>query len=550
MQRMTTAEATIESLIRHGIDTIYALPGVHNDHLFDAIFRCGNRIRVLHTRHEQTAAYMALGAALATGRPQVFCVVPGPGLLNASAALLTAYAQGAPVLALIGQIPQASIDRGYGHLHELPDQLGLMRHMTKYAARIRGPSDAPGLVNEAIRAALSGRQRPVALECAIDIWGRVGAVDFPEILPPVRPEVDLDAVERAAEILGGSRRPALIVGGGALGAATQVRAVAELLEAPVISFRRGRGVLPTSHRLHAPYPVGHRLWKDVDAVLAVGTRMHAQHAWWGTDPELSIVRVDIDPEETHRFRAPACAVVGDSADVLDALLARLPAHNRKRPSREKEFASHRAWFTERMSRLEPQASFLNAIRAALPPDGILVDEVTQMGFASRMGFPVDGPRDHLTPGYQENLGWGYGTALGAKAACPDRAVVAITGDGGFMYQANELATAKRHNIGVVSVVFDDGTFGNVKRIQAEQFGGRLIANDLANPDFVKFARSFGIAASKASDPDQLEDALRRAIRSKAPTLIHVPVGELPSIWDLIALPRVRGFEDSWRSTAP
>ena len=160
MSHQTTAEAVIESLLRHGIDTLYALPGVHNDHLFDAAQRAGDRLRVIHTRHEQTAAYMALGAALVTGKPQAFAVVPGPGLLNASAALLTAYGMGAPVIALVGQIASFAIDQGHGHLHEIHDQLGLLRHITRHAARIRTPHEAPALVDEAIRIACGGRPGP------------------------------------------------------------------------------------------------------------------------------------------------------------------------------------------------------------------------------------------------------------------------------------------------------------------------------------------------------------------------------------------------------
>ena len=244
MQHMRTADAVIESLIRHGIDTLYALPGVHNDHLFDAAHRAQDRFRVLHPRHEQTAAYMALGAALVTGKPQAFAVVPGPGLLNASAALLTAYGMGAPVIALVGQIPSFAIDQGHGHLHEIHDQLGLLRHITKHAARIRAPHEAPALVAEAMRIACSGRQRPVALECAIDTWGATGAVEFPDIAAPTVPPVDADAVTRAAKILGQAERPLIVVGGGALDAGPEVQAIAEALA--------GAGVVvPSRPRCHS-----------------------------------------------------------------------------------------------------------------------------------------------------------------------------------------------------------------------------------------------------------------------------------------------------------
>ncbi len=547
--RMTTAEAVIESLLQHGIDTLYALPGVHNDHLFDAAQRAGERLRVIHPRHEQTAAYMALGAALVTGKPQAFAVVPGPGLLNASAALLTAYGMGAPVIAIAGQIASFAIDQGHGHLHEIHDQLGLLRHITRHAMRIRAPHEAPALVAEAVRIATSGRQGPVALECAIDVWGMQGAVEWPPIIPPAPPPVDADAVRRAAEILGKAQRPLIVVGGGALDAGPEVQAVAEALQAPVSSFRRGRGVIPTSHALAASFTEGHAFWKNADAVLAIGTRLYWQQSTWGVDEGLSIVRLDIDPEEVNRFRRPTCALIGDATVTLRALRTALAEFNRPR-QRDAEFSPVRSAFAERLNRLEPQMSFLRAIRAALPADGIYVEEVTQVGFASRLAFPVTGPRTFLSPGYQDTLGWGYGTALGAQAAAPGRKVVLATGDGGFMYQAAELATAMHHRLPVVVVVFDDGAFGNVRRIQQERYGNRLIACDLTNPDFVKFAESFGMAAFRADTADRLEAALRNAFSLNVPALVHVKVGELPSPWDMILLPRVRGFADAWRPTLP
>jgi acetolactate synthase-1/2/3 large subunit len=541
MPRLSTAEATVETLLRHGLDTVYALPGLHNDPLFDAFYHAADRLRVIHPRHEQTAAYMALGAALATGKPQAFAVVPGPGLLNASAALLTAYGMNAPVLALVGQIPQADIDRGHGHLHEIHDQLGLMRHITKWAERIRSPQDAPALVSQAIWQATSGRPRPVALECALDTWAKRAEVALPDgPLPMPAHAIDDEAIATAARILGAAERPMLVLGGGAQDASAEVVRIAEMLEAPVTSYRRGRGVIPSSHRLAVDMPIGHRLWKDADAVLAVGTRFFIQNGGWGIDDRLKVVRIDIDPEEPDRLRKPDVALVGDAASQLRALIAALPKHNRQRASRAAEIDGHRAWLAERLSRLEPQVSFLKAIRAALPEDGIFVDEVSQIGFASRVALPIEKPRTFLSPGYQDNLGWGFGTALGAKAAMPDRKVLAITGDGGFLYQIGELATAARHNIAVVVVVFDNGSFGNVKRIQQERYGNRLIASDLTNPDFAKLADSFGIASFKATDATQLEHVLHKAFALDAPALVWVPHGDVPSPWDLIMMPKVRG----------
>jgi acetolactate synthase-1/2/3 large subunit len=546
MPRQTTGEATVEALLAHGIDTLYALPGVNNDFLFDAVAQSG-RMRLLHPRHEQAAGYMALGAALATGQPQAFAVVPGPGLLNAGAALLTAYGTGAPVLALVGQIPSDAIDRAWGHLHEIPDQLGLLRHITKHAARIPGPADAPRLIAEAIRATLSGRRRPAALECGIDTWGRPGMATPVAPLAIERPAIDQLAIDQAAALLAKAERPLILAGGGALDAAPELLALAERLGAPVGTYRRGRGVLPTTHPLATSLPVTHRLWKEADVVLGIGTRMHFAQSNWGTDEAMKIIRLDIDAEEHFRFRRPDVAIHADAADGARALLAALPATPR---APRAEIAAHQAWFAARIATQEPQMGYLRALRAALPEDGIVVEDVTQVGFMGRLAFEVAAPRRYISPGYQDNLGWAYGTALGVQAALPDRAVVAICGDGGFMYQAQELATAMHHRLPLVAVVFDDGAFGNVKRIQAERFGNRQIAADLTNPDFTRFAESFGMNAWRVDSPEAFEPALREALSRREPALIHARVGEMPSPWDMLALPRVRGFHDAWRPSLP
>lgn len=352
-----------------------------------------------------------------------------------------------------------------------------------------------------------------------------------------RPPVDDEAVARAAAILGRAKRPIIVVGGGAQHVSNEVTALAELLEAPVIAYRRGQGVLSARHRLSVNIPIGHRLWKDADAVLAIGTRLLIQQTQWGIDANLPIVRIDIEPEEPARLATPDVSLIGDAADYAAALLDAVPAHNIKRPAID--LAPYRVWLAERLSQLEPQVSFLRALRAALPENGVFVDEVTQLGFASRLAFPVHAPRTYLSPGYQDTLGWGYGTALGVKAARRDLPVLAISGDGGFLYQATELATAIHHHIAVVVVVFDNHAFGNVRLIQKARFGGRLIADTLTSPDFVKLAESFGVAAFRAVTPAELERAVGDAFASGRPALVHVPCGELPSPWDLIMMPRVR-----------
>ena len=538
---LSTAQAVVSMLELNGIDTLFCLPGVQNDPFFDALYDRTNAIRPIHARHEQACAYMALGYSMAAGKPSAYVVVPGPGFLNTTAALSTAYAVNAPVLALTGQIQQSMIGRNVGLLHELPDQLAIMRGLTKWADRIPSPAGAPGLVNEAFRRMLSGRQRPVGLECAMDTWARRAPVEL--IATPVVADpcpVDEEAVERAAKLLGTAKRPMIVVGGGAQHAGEYVQRIAEMVEAPVMTGRMGQGVIDGRHRLSITAPAGYRFWGEADVVLAVGTRLQPQQQNWGMDDALKIIRIDVDSDELDRHRKPEIGIVGDAAATLKALADRLGKHNAKRNGRADEVADIKAAATKTISdTLAPQITYLEAIRKALPDDGILVDELTQMGYAARFAYPTYKPRTFLSTGYQGTLGWGYATSLGAKVAKPDSAVVSISGDGGFLFTAMEMATAAQHGIGVVAVVFSDGAYGNVRRIQQQSFNNRTIASDLKNPDFVKMGESFGIESVRVGSPDELGAAISRGIAKGAPMLIDCPVGQLPDPWPLVQLPRIR-----------
>jgi acetolactate synthase-1/2/3 large subunit len=462
-------------------------------------------------------------------------------LLNSGAALLTAYGMNAPVLAIIGQIPAAAIGKDQGHLHEIRDQAGIVARLVDHYSHIKGPAEASIKVTKAIQAMSRGRPGPAALECAIDVWGKRGLV--PAVIPPSpprAPRIDDDKVRAAAKLLGKAKRVLIVAGGGAQDASLEVTLLSGMLQAPVLGYRRGRGVLDSRDPLSVTLPLGRELWAEADAVLAIGTRLLNPMTHWGIDKNLQIVRVDADPEEPARLYKPKIALIGDAAPILRRLIDELARFNRKRTSRRNEMQERQAKLRQRLNKIAPQLAFLEAIRAELPEDGIYVDEVTQIGFAARLALPVYKPRTFLSPGYQDNLGWGYATALGAQHARPDVPVLSINGDGGFLYTGNELATAMRHRIPLVALVFVDGAFGNVRRIQQEQFGNRLIACDLANPDFVKYAESFGAAGRRARGPDELRLALRDAFARREPTLIEVPVPAMPSPWEFIHMPRVRG----------
>ncbi len=540
LARLNCAESVIKILIANGIDKLYCLPGVQNDDFFDALVRTGQGIEPIHARHEQASAYMALGAAMATGKPQAYCVVPGPGFLNTTTALATAQSLCQPVLAISGQIFEDKIGKGLGYLHEIPNQLGIMRTLTKWAEHINGPEDAPGKAREAFRQMLSGAPAPVGIECGWDMWKRAADVAVDD--EPVRretPAVDQDAAEAAARLLAGSKRPLIWVGGGAIEAAAEVQQLAEMLQAPVVSFRSGAGILDTRHVLAQRTTGAYRLWKDMDVLFGIGTRLHNQQDW-GTDEEMKVIHLDIDPTRPGRIRTPDVKMIADAKEGLAAIIARIGRHLGKRASRRDEMRSVKADVERELQALAPQKAWIDALRKAVPDDGIVVEELTQVSYVSRVMYPVYAPRTYIASGYQGTLGWGYSTALGAKAAVGDRAVVSVSGDGGFMFGMQEIATATRHNIPLVGVVFNDNAYGNVRRMQQLNYDGRVVASDLKNPDFVKLGKSFGIRATRADAPAKLTSQIKAALKANEPALIEVPVGPFPDPWHLFQRKKLRG----------
>jgi acetolactate synthase-1/2/3 large subunit len=531
MPRLTGGQALVESLKREGVDTVFGLPGVQLDWAFDALYAARDTIKVIHTRHEQATAYMADGYARTTGKVGSFIVVPGPGVLNAAGALATAYSVNSPVLCITGQIQSDLIGIGRGVLHEIDDQLGMLRHVTKWNARAMTPNEVPIVVHEAFRQLRSGRPRPVEIEIPPDVLQREADVELRQPLAPDKAPGDPALLERAAELLGKAERPLIIAGGGVMAAEAweQVRAVAELLDAPVVMTSNGRGTLSDRHPLAAIQLALTELLPRSDVVLGIGTRMLGfGSAPVRPTPGASVIRIDADPAQLNRTIVSTVAIAADAKLALADLAERIGKHNRQRASRRDEVAAIRKTLQDTLNTAQPQSSLGLALRSAIPDDAIIVDESTQVGYWSRSGMPIYGPRTYVTSGYQGTLGYGFPTALGAKVGNPDKKVLSFNGDGGFMFNAQELATAVQHRIGVAIVVFDDGAFGNVKRIQQESFGGKEIASTLKNPSFAELGKTFGMPSVRADGADALEGALREAMTEDGPVMIEVPVGPMPN----------------------
>jgi acetolactate synthase-1/2/3 large subunit len=533
---MTGGEAIVQSLLLHGVDTVFAIPGVQTYALFDAWQRAGDRVRVIGPRHEQTTAYMAFGYAKSTGKPGVYSVVPGPGVLNTTAALCSAYGASAPVLCVTGQVPSDYIGSGKGHLHELPDQLATLRTLTKWAARIDHPAEAPQLVAEAFRQMLAGRPRPAALEMPWNVFGMQAPVELvapPDSYPAMQPDPDL--LERAARLLEHAHNPMIMVGGGAQHAAPEVRALAELIQAPVVPFRSGRGVVGDDHPLGFTCAAGFKRWRETDLLIGIGSRLELQWFRWPDQPAgLKVVNVDIDPTQMARIK-PTVGIVGDAKEATAQLAEAAQRLGVRRAARHAEFQAVKDRTLAEIRKIQPHIEYLDVIRQVLPRDGFFVEEICQAGFTSYYGLPVYLPRTFVSCGHQGTLGFGFPTALGVKVGNPDKAVVSIAGDGGFMFGVQDLATAVQYGINVVTVLFNNGAYGNVLRDQQRLFDGRLIGSELRNPDFVKLAESFGVAAARVGTPAQLKAELDRALARDAPALIEVTVDRRSEVspWEFL-----------------
>jgi acetolactate synthase-1/2/3 large subunit len=527
MARMTGGEALVATLRREGTQVVFGLPGVQIYGVMAAL-RDEPGIRFIATRHEQATVYMADGYARAGGRYGVALVVPGPGLLNAAGALSTAYAASSPVLVVSGQVPRASLGRNVGVLHEVNDQLDAIAPITKWRRRVLEVAEVPAATREAIRQLKTGRPRPVEIELPPETMEDADDVTLLDPLDVRRPPAARADVERAAEMLLGASRPVLYAGGGVHGAGAHqaVADVAEYLQTAVIQSAEGKGAISDHSDLslgaavYSQSPLKKYL-EQADVVLAVGSRC----ALTGFRAEQHVIQIDVDPDEIGRNHARTFGLVGDARATLEQLLERLRAAAPPRASRKTEREAVRAQIAAAATQ-EPQASITRALRAATPEDAIVVADMTQIGYYTRPFWPVYRPRTYLTSSYSGNLGYAFPTALGAKVACPDQVVIAIAGDGGFLYAVQELATAVRYGINVIALVFNDNAYGNVARDLDEAWGGTH-GTDLHNPDFMKLADAFGAAGLRARGPEGVGDVVREAIRLDRPAIVEVPVGRMP-----------------------
>ena len=527
MAGLNGAQAMFQQLVMEGVTDIFSLPGAQIMSAFDVLHEMQDQINLVHTRHEQATTYMADGYAKVSGKPGVAMVVPGPGALNATAGLGTAYASSSPVLLISGQIPSTLLGKDTGQLHEVSEQLDVFKPITKWNHRISDVSEVPAAVHEAFRQMTTGRPGPVELEIAPDILTQPGSVDLVEKELYPHPKATREQIIAAVKLISSAESPTIVAGGGSVssGASEQVRRLAELLQIPVMTSPQAKGIIPEDSHLAAGVnsAVGpaKTVLPDTDLVIAIGTRLSLRGI--STDEMPPVLQIDVEQDQIGKQYPAELGIVGDAAETLTALIGALSVDDSKLPKRRERAERLKKQFADEVIRLaSPQVSVIDKISNVLPDNAIVVQGMTNIGYWSSAALPMDNTRNYVTSSYFGTLGYAFPTALGCQTAFPERKVVALCGDGGFMYSPQELSTAMRYGLNTVAVVFNNGAYGASKWDQQHQFNGRFIGTDLFNPDFVAMAKSFGAEGIK-TDADSIEEGLAEALALDKPALLEVEI---------------------------
>lgn len=534
MARITGGQAVVQALRREGVRVVFGLPGTQIMGIYDAFYGQPD-IRLITVRHEQTTTYMADGYARVSGEPGVALVVPGPGLQNASAALGTAYACSSPVLLVAGQVESGMLGQDKGALHEINDQLDVVRPVTKWCQRVLKAEEIPWAIHEAMRQMRTGRPRPTLVEIPPDVLAAtaevaLGSPDAQGVASPER-----EPVRRAAELLAAARKPLIWAGGGVIraDAARELTALAEALDAPVATTAEGKGAIPEDHPLalgvgYSGHGAPTLAAPRADVILAVGTRLTGQmRGPTALRQPQRLIHLDADPTVIGKNYPAEVSIVGHARPGLEMLLemARQQKAPQGRWSRAELEEIRRETDTWLRQQAPLQCQIIQQLQRVLSDDAIVVSGITNVGYWSHFALRVRRPRTYLTASYFATLGFEFPTALGVKVAAPGCPVVCLAGDGGFMYALPDLATAVQYGINVVALVFADGAFGASKNDQLTRFQGRVVGTEFHNPDFVRIAEAFGAKGLRA-EPDSVGNALEEAIVANRPTVIEVPIPTL------------------------
>jgi thiamine pyrophosphate-dependent acetolactate synthase large subunit-like protein len=534
----TGGEWIVEALQAAGVRQVFGLPGIHNLAIYNALLRQSAIAHTL-TRHEQGAAFMADGYARSSGQPGVVLVTTGPGATNTLTPLAESYAGSIPVLVVMSDIPSHLVGREVGALHEVVNQIECFRPVCRWAEAVTDGTQIIGHVLGAFDLFASGRPGPIALSIPTDLLtakmpGRVVPPGEPR-----RPPCHVEEIAEAGWLLGRAKHPVVIAGGGVVsaGAADELGRVARRLGAPVITTVMGRGVVPETDPLWQGVLPNRRATEEVtraaDVILAVGCRFAHRSTQsillnLSFGPDQTLIHLDIDPAVIGKLFKPRLGIVGDARDGLARLADALGPGTPASEWRRDRLAQLRGATNERYT--AEVAAFLRTLREALAADAIVVNDQTGINYWMEWRFPVLAPRTFLYPVGSATLGYAVPAAIGAKIANPTRQVVAVAGDGGFMFSVQELATAVKYGLGIVFLVLNDGGYGAIRYLQQRLFG-TTGETELANPDFPMLARAFGAAGRRVDSLDALGPALTWALAQAGPTVLELPMAVEPP-WEL------------------
>ena len=517
----TGADVLVEGLISSGVTHIFGMPGSHSTAIYDAVGRTGSIATVL-ARNEQAGAFMADGYARVTARPGVICTTAGPGATNALTGVAEAWADSIPVLLLAGQVNASDLDRECGNYHEV-DLEAIFRPVTKWCGTVRGSEQISAMMQQAFQAMSSGRPRPAAIFLPQDLM-RLPlsmATRAHQLVPLAAPSVPQAEVLKAAELLRSARRPILLAGGGALWseAGEEIRQLARQLCCPVITTLNAKGILDERD----PSSLGHArsvrtrsALPHADAMLAVGCRFTEVLTDWRRMPvPRQLVQIDLDADQIGMNHPVAVGIVADARAALALLRQHLP----ERPTVQ---GWDSIWEQARSARQPRPEWLIETLRGELPEATPVFTDACEMGYRMQADWPSFGPRRFFYPSNYIALGWAFPAAIGAAVALPGRHVLSVSGDGGFLMTAQELATAVRHRVSIIALIHNDSAYGAIKNIQQRVYEGRYIDVDLTNPDFLALAAAFDVPGHRVHTPDELRDAMRHALSHNGPSLIEVP----------------------------
>lgn len=526
----TTADAVVKELVRAGVEVAFGIVSIHNMPIYDAILREGS-IHLVCSRGESGAANMADGYARASGKLGVVITSTGTGAGNAAGSLIEAWAAGVPVLHLTGEVASPYLGTGRGYIHECKDQLSMMEGASKKALRLRRPEQAAAVVRQAIQEAFAYPSGPVTLEIPIDFQSAIIPNHSMEEIKTIAsanqtiPSVPEEVVTKIKN----ARRPVIWAGGGVItsGASKEVQELAEKIGAAVVTSQSGKGSIPEDHPQcighFAAYELTKNLIKDADLLISVGVRFRGNETSnWKVAVPAEHISIDADFHAVNRNYEATYSLVGDAKHILQALnqgVAKTAVN--PDPAFLDEVQSVREELRSQLrATLGPYEQILDGMRKVMPKNTILVRDVTVQAnvWGSRL-FEIYEPRTsiHASGG---GIGQGLPTAIGAQMADKNCPVVLMAGDGGFMVNVGEMATAAQEKLPMIVVLFDDAGYGVLRNIQSNAYG-RQVAVDLMSPDFVLLAQSMGFDAARIGSPAEFVSELEKAVNTKNPTMIVV-----------------------------